>query len=323
MSRKAFKFIALPVYWVLLWTSCDFLHESEKEGFCTPNFITEIWILDGGDGRETYLTDGYNPKFSPDGNEIFFISSNQIRRVRLDTRTIAPITPRLEYLVDFQVCRRARTIVYSAGGFSTNSYDIFLWHLDDGNSINLTNTPFSGEWGPGISFDGTRIALADYRYLVTMDLEGNRTVVRKLEPGTSGAVRYNFDSTKLLCMSGFQLNVFDLQDTTKDFVLPTYHETYAVSPVRDEVVILSDGLTLVSLEHQAPVRLADSGTYPAFSDDGQQIVFTTWDKLIMINRYGRMQDVLSTNSNGFESVDISPDGRLFVFSRIRREDTCN
>jgi dipeptidyl aminopeptidase/acylaminoacyl peptidase len=325
MSRMSYKFIAMPVFFTLLLTSCDILHESDHEGFCTPNIITEIWILDRGNGVETYLADGGNPKFSPDGNEIFFTDLNQILKIRLDTRTTVPITPRLEYLAGFQVCRKTRTIVYSAGDFSTNSSEIFLRHLDDGRTVNLTHTPFSSEWAPSFSFDGTRVAFEDGRYLASIDLEGNPTLIRKLEYGTFGRVRYNWDATKLLCVRypSLQLNVFDLADTTRDFFLPTQDETYAVSPVRDEIVIFGGGLNLVNLDTRASIRLADFGNHSVFSDDGQQVAFAAWEKLILTNRDGQEQIVLSTNSKGFESVDISPDGRLFVFSRIRREDICD
>ncbi|MFA7287492.1 MAG: DUF5050 domain-containing protein [Melioribacteraceae bacterium] len=127
----------------------------------SENYRTDIWIMNSDGSNPKFIMEGYQSKWSPDGNKLIYVSNKtgnyEIYTINTDGSNQQKITSTQKNEQGPEFSANGSKILYSAYNTGEyNTFEIYVMNSDGTNDIELTNNnaiDTAPRWSP----DGLRI----------------------------------------------------------------------------------------------------------------------------------------------------------------------
>lgn len=287
-----------------------------------------IHVINPDGTNEARLTEGWNPKWSPDGNKIAFSISRHLDEpvggssftpdlyvMNADGTEITKVT---ESAYSFSWSPDQRIFLFESYG------DIYTVSIDGGNLVRLTET---GDYEkPTFSPDGEKIAFASVGWasewsdrnfsIYTMNFDGTGKTMIYFEERPSGLtfedILWSPKGDKIVYGLEYQIYIINIDGTSRMGLAEGYYAAW--SPDGEKIAYARDWcFYIMNPDGTDTMKLFDKEVddrwagYLSWSPDGKQIVFVENEEdIYIVNIDGTGTTQLIESSNMCWNVQWSP-----------------
>ena len=252
----------------------------------------KICVIDVNGNNYTELTNGYSPKFSPDGTKILFRygeGKKQIHIMDYDGKNITKLTNDQDYGYEFSPDGKKIGFISFSDSDQNGQSKIFIMNSDGTNQTKLSD--YQSDFFQ-FSPDGNRIVfvteLGDKIEIYSMNIDGTDVTQLTNDDRPDYYPQYYPDGSKILFLSynnrngNYEFIRSDLNGRNRSIIGTSLNISYI--------------------------------PYPYFSPDGSRLIFMGTNNMITISD----SDPQTSDWNGMIYEDgrlpqFSPDGKMFVF----------
>lgn len=248
------------------------------------------------------ITSLANPKLSPDGKKILFLSIGKKRMLQIlniDDRSISNVTDSIPFNPQMSFSPKSKKIIFIRG--NQGHRQVFIVNVDGSNEKCLSNPGFD-EFDPSFSYNGKKIIFVSKHretskiYTVNPDGTERKELIQRI-----GSIRYPVFSP-----NGDKISFCEYNDADSFIYIAD-----------------NDGTNLKML-----VKGKIAASKNIFTPDGSQIIF------LSRQRGNRFSDIclIDVNGHDFENLtdglnyfnrdpQITPDGKSIVFESVQFNDS--